>query len=115
LVLDYVEAEGSKQYYVCPARKADNSGTIVDASWTFSDSPCVFLREGRCSIQEVKPKGGRTYYCGLLTNTGQSIVGYGKKRSAKDWTSSTDLKTLLDVAIENKQTRAMEPNLSNTA
>jgi hypothetical protein len=102
LVLDYVEVEGSKQYYVCPARKTDPSGTIVSPGWTFSDSPCIFLRNRRCYIQEVKPKGGRTYYCRSLTNTGQVIVAYDKKRAVNEWKRSTNLRSLLNVAVENK-------------
>lgn len=103
LVLDYVESEGGKQYYVCPARKGDVTGTVVDRNWTFSDSPCIFLHNGRCSIQQVKPKGGRTYYCSLLTNTGHVAVGYGKKASANDWSGSPGLRRLLTVTVEKKQ------------
>jgi len=103
LVLDYVETEGAKQYYVCPARKTDLPGRIVDPDWTFSDSPCIFLQQSRCSIQDVKPKGGRTYYCGLLTGTAQNIVAYGKKRSVRDWSQESGLKKLVNIAIDNKR------------
>jgi Fe-S-cluster containining protein len=103
LVLDYVEAEGTKQYYVCPARKTDVPGRIVNPDWTFSDSPCIFLHQRRCSIQDVKPKGGRTYYCGLLTDTRKNVVAYGKKRSTRDWGKASGLRKLARVAIENEQ------------
>jgi len=105
LVLDYVEAKGTKQYYLCPARKTDVPGRIVQADWTFSDSPCIFLDRTRCSIQDVKPRGGRTYYCGLLTDKAQSVVAYGKKRSATDWGKDERLKKLLRVATEDEQYR----------
>lgn len=104
LVLDYVEAAGRRQNYVCPARKADKPGTIVKASWSFSDSPCIFLDGTSCSIQEVKPKGGTAYYCGLLTKPERGVVGYGKKRSARDWTRSEILEELLKLAnMKNQQ------------
>lgn len=28
-----------------------------------TDDGCVFLKDSKCSIQEVKPKGGREYEC----------------------------------------------------
>jgi Fe-S-cluster containining protein len=103
LVLDYVEAKGTKQYYLCPARETDMPGRMVQTDWAFSDSPCIFLQQSRCSIQDVKPKGGRTYYCGLLTGTAQNIVAYGKKRSADDWGKDSGLKKLVRVAIDNER------------
>jgi len=101
LMLDYVQTEGRKQYYVCPARKTGVSGIVVNLSWTLSDSPCIFLNEGRCRIQVVKPKGGMNYYCRLLTNGTQGIVGYGKKRAASDWAKSPVLKRLLTAANDS--------------
>ena len=109
LVLDYAEADGKKQYYVCPARKNDLPGTIVEGSWTFSDQPCTFLLDGKCSIQPVKPKGGRTYYCRLLANTGQDTIAYGKKRAVQDWSTNPTLETLFSIACNHNQHKQLLP------
>jgi Fe-S-cluster containining protein len=98
LVLDYVEVSGKKHYYVCPARKDDEPGTIAETGWTFSLSPCTFLNEGICSIQEVKPKGGKSLYCSLMMNSNRNLVGYDKTSSARDWKRTDILKVLLNVA-----------------
>ena len=105
LVLDYVEVSGEKYYYVCPARKDDEPGTTVEPYWTFSDSPCVFLNGGACSIQEVKPKGGKSFYCSLMMNSNRNLVGYGKRSSARDWKRTDILKALLNVANKRKEER----------
>ena len=103
LVLDYVEKAGLRQYYVSPARKADTPGTIVNPDWAFSESPCIFLNGTSCSIQRAKPRGGTTYYCRLLTSSGQEQVGYSKKKSAADWSTTIVLKELLELAARKQQ------------
>ena len=105
LVLDYVEVSGEKHYYVCPARKDDERGTIVEPGWTFSGSPCIFLNGGACSIQEVKPKGGKSLYCSLMMNSNRNLVGYGKMSSARDWERTESLTMLLNVANKDKEER----------
>jgi Fe-S-cluster containining protein len=105
LVLDYVETGGKRQYYVCPARKNDRPGTIVELGWTFSDSSCIFLNGQACSIQEVKPKGGKTLYCSLMMNSNRNLVGYGKVISARDWNRTNILKVLLNVANKYEEER----------
>jgi Fe-S-cluster containining protein len=103
LVLDYVVVEGKKQYYVCPARKNDLPAAIVEQDWTFSDRPCTFLHDGKCSIQPVKPKGGRTYYCRLLKGTDHDTATYGKKRAAQDWARNPRLQRLLTISSDRNQ------------
>jgi len=98
LVLDYVDVAGRKQYYLCPARRADKSGTIVKPDWSFSNSPCIFLHGTKCTIQDVKPKGGMEYYCRILTNSDHGFVGYGKKRAASEWARSATLQGFIDLA-----------------
>ena len=105
LVLDYVEVSGEKHYYVCPARKDDEPGTIVELGWTFSDCPCIFLNGRACSIQEVKPKGGKSLYCSLMMNSNRNLVGYGKASSARDWKRTDILKALLNMANKHKEER----------
>jgi Fe-S-cluster containining protein len=105
LVLDYVEFGGKRQYYVCPARKDDEPGTIVELGWTFSGSPCIFLSGRACSIQEVKPKGGKSLYCSLMMNSNRNLVGYDKTSSARDWKRTDILKALLNVANKHKEER----------
>ena len=106
LVLDYVEKAGLRQYYVSPARKADKPGTMVKPDWTFSESPCIFLNGASCSIQQAKPRGSATYYCSLLTSSGQELVGYSKKKSAADWSTTIVLKELLELAAKNSRIRS---------
>ena len=103
LVLDYLETGDKRQYYVCPARKDGKAGTIVEAGWTFSDSSCIFLNGRTCSIQEVKPKGGKSLLCSLMLNSNRNLVGYGKTNSAVDWNRTDILKVLLNVANEHKE------------
>lgn len=95
LVLDYVLDSGQRRYYVCPARKDDEAGRVVHPEWAFSDSPCVFLRGSECAIEEVKPKGGKTFFCSLMTSENRNLIGYGKKKAAKDWAKGPILDDLL--------------------
>ena len=95
LVLDYVEGFGERSCYVSPARKNDPPGRIVEADWTFVDSPCIFLRDYKCSIEHVKPKGGRKFNCSLMTNSKSNVIGYSKKKAAQDWSKNDLLKRLV--------------------
>jgi Fe-S-cluster containining protein len=112
LVLDYLETDDERLYYVCPARKDDKPGTIVEPGWTFSDSSCIFLNGRTCSIQEVKPKGGKSLFCSLMLNSSRNLVGYGKTNSARDWNRTDILKVLLNVANEHKEERKIYPRPS---
>ena len=107
LVLDYLETSGRRQYYVCPARKNDKPGTIVEPGWTFSDSPCIFLNGRACSIQEVKPKGGKSLYCSLMMNSNRNLIGYGKTNSARDWNQTDTLKALLNLTNKHKKSKSI--------
>jgi Fe-S-cluster containining protein len=98
LVLDYVEISGEKHYYVCPARNNDQPGTIVKSDWAFSNSPCGFLDGNDCSIERVKPEGGRKFHCSLITSSNRNLIGYSKKNSASDWSRSNLLDKLVTVA-----------------
>lgn len=98
LVLDYVLAYGKKRYYVCPARKNEKAAKIVDWNWTFSGSPCIFLHENKCTIEPVKPRGGRTFVCRLMTFEKTNRVAYGKRTAAKDWGRNEMLKHFLSMA-----------------
>ena len=106
LVLDWVEVSGRRQYYVCPARKGDEGGTMVKSDWAFSDSPCIFLDSKECSIEDVKPKGGRAFYCGLMTSSNRNFIGYSKKESASDWSNSHLLSQLIILAKMTKEDQA---------
>jgi len=101
LVLDYVLRSGKKRYYVCPARVGGGAGTIVPCTWTFADSPCVFLSDSGCAIEQVNPRGGRMFVCRFMTSSKQDHIGYGKKTAAKDWSRSGMLNQLLS-SVENK-------------
>ena len=105
LVLDYLDIGEKRQYYVCPARKEGKPGTIVEPGWTFLDSSCIFLNGRTCSIQEVKPRGGKSLFCSLMLNSKRNLVGYGKTNSVRDWNRSDILKVLLNVASEHKEGR----------
>ncbi len=86
LVIDYTTTvSGKKYHYLCPARQHERPGRIVKHEWAFSDSPCIFLRENGCVIQKAKPRGGREFFCRLLTHSQQNPIGYGKKAAAYDW------------------------------
>ena len=87
LVIDYVHRSNERLYYPCPARKGDKRGTIVSSNWALSDSPCIFLTSNRCAIEEVKPKGGRTLSCSLMT-LGRNQIGYGKTKATLDWNNN---------------------------
>ena len=101
LVLDYVEDEtSSRSFYVTPARKNEQPGRIVDANWTYINEPCVFLVNRKCSIEQVKPRGAKEFYCGLMTDSDQNLIGYSKKRSAQEW-SQVDLLRSLVVLSTN--------------
>jgi Fe-S-cluster containining protein len=102
LVLDWVEVSGRRQYYVCPARKGDEGGTIVRSDWAFSDSPCIFLDSNECSIEDVKPKGGRAFYCSQMTSSSSNFIGYDKKKSAIDWSKSHLLRELFILSIARR-------------
>ena len=93
LVLDYVFVSGEKRYYACPARASDQPGTIVASAWTFSDSPCVFLRDNICTVEQAKPRGGKSYSCVLMTP--KKSAAFGKMRAEKAWRGSQLLKELL--------------------
>jgi len=108
LVLDYVLDSSEKRYYLCPARKDDRPGRIAAKEWTFLPSPCVFLNDIRCEIEEVKPRGGREFFCHLMTTSNYDLIGYSKKRAARDWSMSPVLHQLLLAAIQNES--ATEPN-----
>ena len=97
LVLDCVESSQYRNCYVAPARKNSLVGTIVEAGWTFEGSPCIFLQEGKCSIDKVKPKGGREFHCSLMTNTNSNQIGYSKKESAQDWTKTNMISQLITL------------------
>jgi len=96
LVLDYALLRGRKEYYVCPARSIDEPGKPVDWAWTFSSSPCVFLREHQCTIEQVKPYGGRTFFCRKIAPRDHEQVKFGKREAARAWKKSLMLKELLN-------------------
>jgi len=102
LVLDYIIHSGEKRYYLCPARRDDRPGSIVTTDWPFLSSPCVFLSDNRCTIEEVKPRGGRELSCRLMTASNDDLKRYGKKTAARDWTGSSMLNQLFSVAIKNE-------------
>lgn len=96
IVIDYVQILDERHYYLCPARQGDTSGTAVHDDWTFSNSPCVFLKSNDCTIEEAKPKGGRTLSCSLMT-TGRNEVGYGKANAVIDWDKNRFLKRMIST------------------
>lgn len=108
LVLDYIVDSSEKRYYLCPARKGDRPGRIVTTEWPFLPSPCIFLSNNRCGIEEVKPRGGRELFCRLMTASNYDMTGYGKNRAASDWNRSPVLNQLLSAAIQNES--ETEPN-----
>ena len=71
-------------------------------------SPCIFLNNKRCEIEEAKPRGGREYLCLRMTTSNYDLMGYSKKRAARDWSMSPVLDQLLLAAIQNESTT--EPN-----
>lgn len=99
LMLDYVESSGKKRYYVCPVRKGDRTGSMADYEWAFSDAPCIFLWRRMCLIQKVKPRGGRTYYCGYVADTKRIMTRYSKQEAAADWSRTKALRQLVDLAV----------------
>jgi Fe-S-cluster containining protein len=113
LVLDYVEVQGVKRYFVCPSRRGDQPGTRVKSSWVFSESPCIFLDGTHCSIEEVKPKSGRSFYCGLMTRSNRNFIGYSKKKSASDWANSHVLDALFVLADKAKEERTTRPVMAS--
>jgi hypothetical protein len=102
LIIDYATVSRKKQYYICPARKAGPIGEVASLEWTFLDSPCIFLVENRCTIQEVKPRGGREFFCRLVGAPNHNAIGYSKKMSAGDWYKSR----LLDFLLQLTERRA---------
>jgi len=102
LVLDYIVDSSERRYYLCPARKDDRPGRIATTNWSFLHSPCVFLNNNRCGIEEVKPRGGRELFCHLMTASNDDLIGYSKKRAANDWNGSPVLNQLLSAAIHNE-------------
>ena len=105
LVLDYVEVSGDRLYFVCPARKNDQAGVIVNSDWTFSDSPCVFLAGNECSIEDVKPEGGRRFCCSLMTRSNRNFIGYSKMKSASDWSKSHLVNNLSEYISPTRHVR----------
>lgn len=102
LVLDYVADSGERHYYLCPARRGDKPGRIVTTDWPFLPSPCIFLSNNRCAIEEVKPRGGREFSCRLMTGSNHDLIRYGKKTAARDWNESSLLIRLLSMTIKNE-------------
>jgi len=100
--LDYIVHSGEKRYYLCPARRGDRPGRIVTTDWPLLSSPCVFLSNNRCRIDEVKPRGGRELSCRLMTVWNHDLKRYSKKTAARDWSQSTLLNRLFSVAIKNE-------------
>lgn len=98
LVLDYTIASSRKLRYLCPARVGDKPGRAVDWDWSFTGSPCIFLHGNSCAIEPVKPRGGRTFSCRLISRTGRNRVTFGKKRAAETWTGNPLLSELLTIA-----------------
>lgn len=109
LVLDYVFASGSRHYYVCPARVGEELGAIVASTWTFADSPCVFLRDNSCTVEPVKPRGGRAFLCRLMTGSNHDCIAYGKKTATKDWSRSQILDQLLALATNHSSYDGKDP------
>jgi len=108
LVLDYTATSGRKLYYLCPARLGDRAGKVVDWDWAFESSPCIFLRGGGCAIEPVKPRGGRTFSCHLVTSTRRNRVIFGKRNAAKAWRGNPLLEQLLALAkAQPSSTRAL--------
>jgi Fe-S-cluster containining protein len=102
LILDYVVDSEERRYYLCPARRGDRPGRIVTTDWPFFPSPCVFLSNNRCRIEEVKPRGGRELFCRLMTGLNHDLIGYTKKRATRDWNESPLLIQLLSMAIKKE-------------
>lgn len=100
--MDYVLDSREKRYYLCPARRGDRPGRIVTTDWLLLPSPCVFLSNHRCRIEEVKPKGGREFFCRLMTASDYDLMGYNKKTAARDWNRSPLMNQLLSMAIRNE-------------
>lgn len=100
LVIDYVQESNRRLYYLCAARSGDVPGKMVPSNWTFSESPCVFLKSDSCLIEEVKPKGGRTLSCRLMT-LGVNHIRYGKGKAVLDWNNNHFLKQMLPRAVDS--------------
>jgi hypothetical protein len=107
LVLDYTDGVGQKRYYICPARKGDETGQLVHSEWAFSDSPCIFLESNECTIEPVKPRGGKEFYCRLMTSN-RNLIGYGKEKASQEWTKrlhgtpqSSWLRTITGLTIDS--------------
>ena len=100
--MDYIVDSGEKRYYLCPARRGDRPGRIVTTDWPLLPSPCVFLSNDNCRIEEVKPKGGRELSCRLMNGSNHNLMRYSKKTAARDWTGSPLLNQLFSVAIKNE-------------
>jgi Fe-S-cluster containining protein len=111
LVLDYVLDSSEKHYYLCPARKDDGPRRIVAKEWTFLPSPCIFLNNRRCEIEEVKPRGGREFFCQLMSTSKYDLIRYSKKRAARDWSMSPVLDQLLLAAIQNESATEAEDRM----
>lgn len=110
LVLDYIVDSEERRYYPCPARKGDGPGRIVTTDWPFLPSPCVFLSNNRCRIEEAKPRGGRELSCRLMTGSNHDLTGYSKKAAVRDWNESPLLIRLLSVAIKNESQAEQGPD-----
>ena len=114
LVSDYVLDSSEKRYYLYPARNGDQLGRIVGTEWPFLPSPCIFLRNNKCGIEEVKPKGGRELFCRLMNASNHNLTGYGKKRAARDWNRSPVLNQVLSAAIQNESETESNDRMSST-
>jgi hypothetical protein len=98
LVLDYTLSSGRKLHYVCPGRFGDKCGTLVDWDWAFKSSPCIFLTGNSCGIEPVKPRGGRTFLCRLVTGAKRNRAVFGKRKAAEAWMGNPVLERLLAIA-----------------
>jgi len=104
-MLDYVSVSGKEYYYVCPARKGARPGRIAPLEWTLSSSPCIFLDGNLCAIERVKPRGGREFFCYLVTQSKENVIFYGKERAAMDWRGRRVLSRLLIMAKDQGDTK----------
>lgn len=61
---------------IIPIREGttESNGRFLSDYDSFVPNPCIFLKDGKCSLHEVKPEGGAMYKC-WESNEGKSYPG----------------------------------------
>ena len=72
---------------------------LADGEYLNTRGKCIFLKDNKCSIHDLKPYGGRFLQCAKIT--GSAPIALGKSQSFGYWANNQDLFEIVFPGFNN--------------